>query len=227
MSKLKLGPLPDEKPIKATVDIPAAVYRELTAYAEAHAAELAEKRYTFSTGILQVAAVNCDPRMKWANGKDVRDEVLRLQAEVLGPKTAEDEAMIKASKGKKKKNKKDQDKNGGGKKKGKKSGKKGGGESKTGSGAKKEASTDNTFTNRARFPKTAFNSKEAVAAHKALTGGKIRTRFPPEPNGYLHIGHAKSMVLNFEWAFQELGVDPGDSFLRMLRPQAGLVTAHN
>ena len=39
MSKLKLGPLPDEKPIKATVDIPAAVYRELTAYAEAHAAE--------------------------------------------------------------------------------------------------------------------------------------------------------------------------------------------
>ncbi|MCK5760790.1 MAG: glutamine--tRNA ligase, partial [Candidatus Delongbacteria bacterium] len=35
---------------------------------------------------------------------------------------------------------------------------------------------------------------------------KVHTRFPPEPNGYLHLGHAKSIVINFEIAKEYNGL---------------------
>ena len=39
MTKLKLGPLPDDRPVKLTVELPATVHRDLAAYAAALAAE--------------------------------------------------------------------------------------------------------------------------------------------------------------------------------------------
>jgi glutaminyl-tRNA synthetase len=54
-----------------------------------------------------------------------------------------------------------------------------------------------------------FAGTPGDAAHHAagpLDTARIRTRFPPEPNGYLHIGHAKSICLNFGLAHDYGGV---------------------
>ena len=54
-----------------------------------------------------------------------------------------------------------------------------------------------------------FAGTPGDAAHHAagpLDAARIRTRFPPEPNGYLHIGHAKSICLNFGLAREYGGV---------------------
>mgnify|MGYP005990938461 FL=1 len=41
---------------------------------------------------------------------------------------------------------------------------------------------------------------EKIHAQAPTDNARIRTRFPPEPNGYLHFGHAKSIILNFNLA---------------------------
>ena len=49
-------------------------------------------------------------------------------------------------------------------------------------------------------------AQQKVGAGGTADSAKIRTRFPPEPNGYLHFGHAKSICLNFGLAHDYGGV---------------------
>ncbi|XP_022658395.1 probable glutamine--tRNA ligase isoform X2 [Varroa destructor] len=173
-----------------------------------HKSALIDQRYRYNVGAL-LGEARASNALRFADGKSVKAEVDMQVLTLLGPKT---EADLVKPKGK------------AAPKDGSKSASTGGESDKNRTRNSRTFADDGGCSSiqelmrtKARFHKPGDNHKtegymitddtmKLLAAHLERTGGQVRTRFPPEPNGILHIGHAKAININFGYAAAHNGV---------------------